>query len=507
MSCASHESIRVSPSATSLPDMPIAQRCFEALFNFTETDYVATRRSLFQRCTFEALRANKTSGHTRVIKERALFPHPRVAAGRPISSGWHSTPSVSDLRAETATAVRAFEEKYPGLLAKLETARKGSCTMEAAASPITCKHMTGDARQMHRLAVNGVFQVASQLNLLEFSSSAMSPEHGVRHYACYSTQGPACAFSCMGGTVYRNYLLHPDFFGVTDTAPFTEDVDEAARGQRADRQLNMLDDLVVYLTRARNSDSDVSAADATNSTARSAPALPREHFFTICNGYFVHKPQIASLPERLQFIAAVEGISITDVEEEMASRLRIGLVEDTTVTLSVNDTSVSRACEQRQLTEEAVRKAVPALSADLTSKEEVHEVTQTYNSALSLPLKDQCTPLEWSGLATLSRIILRGTYEATLLVGVQHTLRELEKQASLADVSSLVSPHFSLPPIFLTKVGGGVFNNDAEWIASGMASAVHSVAALSVPLNVRLVHFRKVDEYYLKYFPSWAVLD
>ncbi|CAG9577150.1 hypothetical protein LMJF_28_0670 [Leishmania major strain Friedlin] len=360
---------------------------------------------------------------------------------------------------------------------------------------------------MHNLTANGVFQVASQFNLLEFSSSEISPEHGVRHYAHYPTQGPACASAWMAGTVYRNYLLHPDFFGGTHAAPFMENADVADRGQRTNRQLNMLDDLVEYLTRARNSGDATSAADAANSTACSAPALLREHFFTICNGYFVQKRQMASLPARLYRIAAVEGISMADVEEESVSRLHIGLVEVATVTLLLHDPPVSRVREQRQLTDQAERKVVRRSDVDVAAEVEVHEVTQTYNSALSLPPKDYCTPLEWSGIATLSRIILRGTYEATLLAGVQHTLRDLERQASLADASSPATPPFSLPPIFLANVGGGVFNNDKEWIASGIASAVHRVAALSVPLNVRLVHFCQMDEYYMKYFPSWPVLD
>ncbi|CAC9502219.1 hypothetical_protein_-_conserved [Leishmania infantum] len=507
MSGASPESTRAPASEPSVKEMPIGERFFEALFGFAEGDYVATRRSLFQNCTFEAVRANKSSGHNRVRKERALFHHPRVAGGLPVSSGWHSTPRVADLRTETTAAVRTFDEKYPGLLAKLAAARISSCEMSKPPSPVTCVHVTGDAGRMHSLTVNGVFQVASQFNLLEFSSSEISPEHGVRHYAHYPTQGPACALACMAGTVYRNYLLHPDFFGATDAVAFTENADVADRGQQTDRQLNMLDELVDYLTRARSSGDATYATDAAYSTACSAPALPREHFFTIRNGYFFLKRQMASLPARLHRIAAVEGISMADVEEELASRLRIGLVEDATVTLPLHDPPVFRVREQRQLTDQAERRVVCRLDADVAAEVEVHEVTQTYNSALSLPPKDHCTPLEWIGIATLSRIILRGTYEATLLVGVQHTLRDLERQASLAVASSPATPPFSLPPIFLTKVGGGVFNNDKEWIASGIASAVHRVAALSVPLNVRLVHFRRMDEYYMRYFPSWPVLD
>nr|AKK31247.1 hypothetical protein [Leishmania panamensis] len=361
---------------------------------------------------------------------------------------------------------------------------------------------------MHSRIANGLFQVSSQFNLLEFSSSEVTPEHGVRHYAHDRTQGPACAMACMGGTVYRNYLLHPDFFGFTGAALVTENADEATRGQQADHQVNMLNDLVEYLTRARSSDNAATAAGSTDSTACSVPALPREHFFTIRNGYFFKKPPISTLSARLQRIAAAEGISIADVEEELVSRLRIGLVEDATVTLSLHGQLVPRVRAPCQLGDQAGGgKVACRLGADVAAAVKAHNVTQTYNSALSLPSQVHCTLLEWNNIAALSRIILRGTYEATLLAGVQHTLRELERQATFADASSPTTPAFSLPPIFLTKVGGGVFRNDAEWIASGIASAVYRVAALSVPLDVRLVHFRKVDEYYVDYFPSWPVLD
>ncbi|KAG5498219.1 hypothetical protein JIQ42_03023 [Leishmania sp. Namibia] len=489
--------------------MPISDRFFEALFGFPEADYVTTRRGLLQRCTFEVVRANVARGHSRVLKERALFHHPRVAGGHFISSGWHSTPSVAELRAETVETVRAFEQKNPGLLAKVAASRRPPCTPSSPASPVTCAHVTGDAGQMHRSITDGFFQVASQFNLLEFASCEVTPEHGVRHYVYDRTQGPACALACMGGTVYRNYLLHPHLFGATGVAPATEGADEASRGQRVDRQVNVLNDLVEYLIRARGSGDAAldPAVGATDSVEGSVPALPREHFFKIHNGYFVQTRQIASLTARCRCIAAAEGISAADVEEELLSRLRIGLVEDATVTLPLHDSPFYRAHAPREPSHQAEREVVATPGTAVAPGVTVHVATQTYNSALSLPSQDKCTSLEWNGIAALARIILRGTYEATLLAGVQHTIRHLERQASLAGASPPAARLFSLPPILLTKVGGGVFGNDKEWIASSIASAVHRVAALGVPLDVRLVHFQKVEEYYLDSLPSWPVLD
>jgi hypothetical protein len=52
-----------------------------------------------------------------------------------------------------------------------------------------------------------LFQVASQFNLLEMTSSVVTPEHGVDIYELDRTQGPACAVACGAGTIYRNYFV------------------------------------------------------------------------------------------------------------------------------------------------------------------------------------------------------------------------------------------------------------------------------------------------------------
>ncbi|KAK7201007.1 hypothetical protein NESM_000160100 [Novymonas esmeraldas] len=444
--------------------MPVSEHFFEALFGFPETDYVTTRDRLVNQCVFEVVRAAAAAplgGRLRVVKERALFHHPHIAGGRLVSSGWHSTPSVAELRAETATAVRTFEQRHPGLLATA-VATSAGVTAPSAMSPVSCAHVTGEASELHRRHPHGLFQAASQFNLLEFISPDVTPEHGVRHYVHDHTQGPACALACMGGTAYRNYLLHPDMVDISTTAYDADDVATTSRGQRSDHQVNVLEDVTEYLTCARGG----------------VPALPRTHFFSIRNGYFFRGQGVGSLPDRLRCIAEAEGSSTQAVAEALLSRLRIGVVEDATVTLPLHDRS--------------------AAAAEVAT----HDVTQTFNSALSLPVKAVCTPREWDGITSLSTILLSGTYEATLLVGVQHTLRHLERQATAARTSPP-----SLPPIFLTKVGGGVFNNEEVWIASGIASAAQRVAALGVPLDVRLVHFGRVEPFYTAYFPSWPVLS
>ena len=53
----------------------------------------------------------------------------------------------------------------------------------------------------------GLFQVASQFNLLEMITQYRTPEEGVTGYVDDPTQGPACAMAAAAGTIYRNYFV------------------------------------------------------------------------------------------------------------------------------------------------------------------------------------------------------------------------------------------------------------------------------------------------------------
>lgn len=61
-----------------------------------------------------------------------------------------------------------------------------------------------DILELHHQYPNSVFQVASQLNCLEFSSPNMNPENGITDYEFDYTQGPGCALACAAATLYRN---------------------------------------------------------------------------------------------------------------------------------------------------------------------------------------------------------------------------------------------------------------------------------------------------------------
>ncbi|MEM6929327.1 MAG: hypothetical protein AAF602_20480 [Myxococcota bacterium] len=70
----------------------------------------------------------------------------------------------------------------------------------------------GDVLELHARPENAgaMFQVASQLNALEFPSPSTVPEDGVTGYAGDPTQGPACALAAAAATVYRNDFLPVD---------------------------------------------------------------------------------------------------------------------------------------------------------------------------------------------------------------------------------------------------------------------------------------------------------
>ena len=67
----------------------------------------------------------------------------------------------------------------------------------------------GDVRALHAQPAyaGGLFQVASQFNMLEMIHPDATPEDGVSGYEHDRTQGPACAMAAGAATVYRNYLV------------------------------------------------------------------------------------------------------------------------------------------------------------------------------------------------------------------------------------------------------------------------------------------------------------
>lgn len=75
---------------------------------------------------------------------------------------------------------------------------------------IKINEVIDDVEQLHLDSNNqdALFQVASQFNLLEMIHQGITPEMGISRYEYDKTQGPICAISCGGGTLFRNYFAN-----------------------------------------------------------------------------------------------------------------------------------------------------------------------------------------------------------------------------------------------------------------------------------------------------------
>ena len=198
------------------------------------------------------------------IDDEEIVSH---ATGRRMRVGHFETPSLSELR-----------DRVP----------------PATGAPTTVREVVADVQSLHcdPAHASAVFQVASQFNTLEMPSPTVTPERGVTGYVHDHTQGPACAIACGAGTIWRNWLVEID----------------GERGQRADRQIDTLADLV--------------AQTGTE--------------FTMQNGY--------ALPSTEELAMAVAHINALDRAERdaLAERLRVGVQWRTEVTLAGSGHAVTQ---------------------------------------------------------------------------------------------------------------------------------------------------------------------
>jgi nicotinic acid mononucleotide adenylyltransferase len=131
--------------------------------------------------------------------------------------GKTSSPSIKELK-EMLKTLNKFIDKYP----------------------IKYEVIVGNVINLHHDVKNNgsVFQAASQFNLLEMPSSEVSPDEGITDYILDKTQGPACAMSCPGAILYRNYFMRHDSSNIKDDGEFI--------GQLRGHQINMLKEIENY---------------------------------------------------------------------------------------------------------------------------------------------------------------------------------------------------------------------------------------------------------------------
>jgi hypothetical protein len=177
-------------------------------------------------------------------------------------------------------------------LVSLQALRERVISAGALTGQLKVSVVTGDVRAMHQLPENssGLFQVASQFNLLEMTSNHVAPEHGVTRYAGDHTQGPACALAAGAATIYRNYF-----------APVGD-----AIGQTRDRQLDGLADLGLALS--------------------AALGLPVDALWSMENGYAMcSRSGLDAISDHLESLSQ-------EARDALSGRLRIGVHSDVEVT-------------------------------------------------------------------------------------------------------------------------------------------------------------------------------
>eukprot|EP01063_Lacrimia_lanifica_P007736 TRINITY_DN14980_c0_g1_i1.p1 TRINITY_DN14980_c0_g1~~TRINITY_DN14980_c0_g1_i1.p1 ORF type:complete len:415 (+),score=135.53 TRINITY_DN14980_c0_g1_i1:68-1312(+) len=107
-------------------------------------------------------------------------------------------------------------------------------------------------------------------------------------------------------------------------------------------------------------------------------------------------------------------------------------------------------------------------------------VGQAYCAAPAINYSAASSPASWSGF---SRLILEASYEATLWAAVNN--HDFEQHP--------------VPTVFLTKVGGGVFGNKAEWIIAAIEAAAKAFQRHTknkVAINLILVHYGALEAPY-----------
>lgn len=195
------------------------------------------------------------------LREDGLFSK---ANGRTFQVGKLETPTLAELR-----------ERGPAL--------------PQAGNSLTICEVVADVQQLHADAAHAgaLFQAASQFNLLEMVSPAVTPDDGLNRYSDDKTQGPACAIAAGAGTIFRNYLV-----------PLGKQT-----GQSAELQIDCLDQLGHLLDN------------------------PAKGFWTVRNGYAL------ATAAGLEAISAHLGGCTETERETLRGALRIGLQWDTQVTL------------------------------------------------------------------------------------------------------------------------------------------------------------------------------
>ena len=356
--------------------------------------------------------------------------------------GNFSTPSVAELRAEISSTLGAIAvaSSAPEVCSSNYSTNDGQ-QRQAKKQRLKFEHMVGDVGLLHRLPENSgaIFQAASQFNCLEMTSPSVKPEHGITQYVYDRTQGPVCALACPGATVFRNY------FACGDGRGSNEAVNLVGQGGKNGIQLDLLKDIGQLVGNETTSNANANV------------------YWKMKNGYALSSSEssIQQLSQKLMSQAP-------DILKELISKLRVGVQWDTEVSYFGYE----------YLNHGSIHSPLP---------NPPHRVCQVYCSAVPISYDHPTRAKDWEVFA---RTILMGLYEATLAVAV---IKQLEKARQHDENRSATEQRTK---VYLTMVGGGAFGNDSKWIAEAIGKSLNKYQ--HYPLDVYLVHYGRIDEYYVK---------
>ena len=403
---------------------------FETVFGFPEERQYDNVRLKFR---IENDGTDDATLHT-TVPPGSTTDNSEIIKSRQFHIGKFETPSVQALRNVLSALSSPSNDTNDSCDATNAT---NSDRIKNDARGLSFEHIVGDVGKLHRHSDNNgaVVQVASQFNCLEMISPRHTPNDGITIYANDQTQGPICALACPAGTLYRNY-----FIGENGNDTHT------GQGGLKSNQIDNLEDIDKYLHNTPPPISEDELATINDDITNIHQPTRKNKYWKMENGY--------ALPSR--------GTSI----RELGERIEEGGSE-----LKQNITSLLRV---------GVHWSTEVWNANQNNNKDDHRVTQVFSSALPIGYDNTLSTIQdWEPFA---RLVLNGTYEATLLIA-----------------SILARQKGERIKVFLTKVGGGVFGNPSEWIESSIRTAIDKFE--KEPIDIYLVHYGSIEESFLDSLP------
>ena len=182
-----------------------------------------------------------------------------------------------------------------------------------------------------------------------------------------------------------------------------------------------------------------------------------DQYFTIRNGYI--KMDAAQKTDFTTKLADPLLQGVNNMRDNFLNHIQIGVNLDTEVLLDRINTQL-----------------IPYdYMNDLRNK---FTVTQVFCSAVSfgaVPHGTVRNTKDPTNIDILAKSILQAQYEATLWVGIINAIQK------------------GINAVYLTKVGGGVFENDDIWIYEAIERALKIMKEYSVPLCVYITHHQQIS--------------